>query len=894
MPKHPTLAVLALASLVALGISVALSRHPSFPSAPSQAPEFPLDAPSRSSIPLRPEPAEASRTTPELRSPLPVVPGGATTEAHRPPTPSGTLRVRVVDASTGAGLPDHPLRVYTERPRFTVLETGSTDEGGEFRIQGLAENIYAVTTERKPPHAAATNIAWLSEGESAELVVEVGRGQVLEGRVVDFGGAPLPGAEILLQGQGHGIPFDQTFHRRPIIARSDERGRFRIEAVAPTPTGLWWVDGAMRPEGWLPIGVRAEYFRSRTEHRIDDIAVHGPTLPDLALPIPATVSGTVVDDRGDPVPGVLVSSRRSKHLGPAWGERDARTGIRWSSFPGESDFAWTPPTECITDRHGVFEVQTALRPTLSFRVRTASGWEQGVEIPRDPDGPRVEGVTVRIEPHTTLAVLHRDDSGAPIDLGSIPRFDDGMGRSMGRSNRVHGLSIQALTFDGKQLRGPLRLSPGNSHGLLLTVPCPPASIAAIDVRIPGYRRMHRALSDAERRDRSVTVHLDPWGEIRLDLHPQEGALLDTRPVRLTVGICLDRGGGWSGEFRASRTVYLGPGGTSLELIAQVPGAYRLRVYPFNRGEQRRDFGTRVPSKGRYRIELDRSFFESIAAPEKPAYAPWPPVPVHARIVDAVTGKELEEARWVLPDGSWGPWGCDPTLVLVDSDGFTWVDPNRVADIEWCAVCRGYRPSAPLPVRLEAGVPVDLGTVALEPAAKHRLRILDRDGRQLDSVGVDLHSPELDGPMALGRGKDGLLVVYDLDESPALLSLRSSDRGHQYLRMDPWPVDVIQEIRFAPPPRSELRVDVRSDRIGFLDAGLSVRLVRLDPPEGFHLNPKLSVREIPRGPGGDRRFATELPPGRYSLGLWGLGTSLPEVELTIEPNDPMRIVEFGLP
>src|SRR5205085_7583916 len=106
----------------------------------------------------------------------------ATTDGgtERDPSPSsssarrartGTLVVRVEDATSRAPLERIALRVVRERGGDQLLAIGTTDAHGEARFEQVEANTVIVEAQRTATHARAFGAAWLEKGESETVVV---------------------------------------------------------------------------------------------------------------------------------------------------------------------------------------------------------------------------------------------------------------------------------------------------------------------------------------------------------------------------------------------------------------------------------------------------------------------------------------------------------------------------------------------------------------------------------------------------------------------------------------------------------------------------------------------------------------------------------------------------
>jgi hypothetical protein len=151
-----------------------------------------------------------------------------------------TVEVRVFNPSTGAGIPDFPLRFMQYGQ---TLYSGATDAGGRFRIESAKEGPYTVLYERgkywpaQDSHLIGGSIALQVSGGAEPTHLDIGMYPMarISGRVLDGAGKPVAKARINLsdetpRGQGR----LQCPQRRRL--RWSRRNRPPISSLAgPTP-----------------------------------------------------------------------------------------------------------------------------------------------------------------------------------------------------------------------------------------------------------------------------------------------------------------------------------------------------------------------------------------------------------------------------------------------------------------------------------------------------------------------------------------------------------------------------------------------------------------------------------------------------------------------------------
>ncbi len=293
------------------------------------------------------EGATRSVTAPPLdaRDALPVA---ATAPVQRTATRStGTLHLRVADAASGAPLAGLRFTLFSERGNGTLYR-GATDERGRATVERLPEDVVVVQTEARGAHCEAVRAVWLAPGEERSLDVRVGRGGSVSGRVVDELGRPAAGVPVGVERAPAGeepAPESET-----VVTGAD--GRYRFESVVSLPRGIWIIEGREAPERRLPIVVHVDGAAERFERFLDE-GEH-VVLPDAVLPCTRRITGRVVDDRGEPVVGALVSAQRWTLLSDLHFGRDPGPG------PWSDQFALRP-CEALTEATGAFAVDVRYR-----------------------------------------------------------------------------------------------------------------------------------------------------------------------------------------------------------------------------------------------------------------------------------------------------------------------------------------------------------------------------------------------------------------------------------------------------------------------------------------------------------------------------------------------------
>lgn len=194
------------------------------------------------------------------------------------PEPRPPLPVRITDRR-GTGIESAQVSGLALDPSEAVRVTTFTDPRGRGSLAG-AKGVPLRVEVRAPGHA--TSVTSTTQ-DTQELVVELDPAESLTGEVTTRRRDALAGAEVTLH--------TDTGVRH---ARSDKDGAFRITEIAPGPARL-----SVRMPG------RAPEERSIT---IDARGGRKPIeIPRFELQEEGAVEGTVVDVRGEPIPGARVA-----------------------------------------------------------------------------------------------------------------------------------------------------------------------------------------------------------------------------------------------------------------------------------------------------------------------------------------------------------------------------------------------------------------------------------------------------------------------------------------------------------------------------------------------------------------------------------------------------------
>jgi hypothetical protein len=137
----------------------------------------------------------------------------------------------VVDKETGEPVPRAYVNLHPKAPVGPVVRVvgGSTEADGRFTLETEAGD-YAVQVRAEDYMPTYTELSLSGDGV-AGLRLELVRGLVLEGRVLDAGGRPVPGVEVSAT-----VVADNR--RDSAFARTMPDGRFRFASLGPVSYDL--------------------------------------------------------------------------------------------------------------------------------------------------------------------------------------------------------------------------------------------------------------------------------------------------------------------------------------------------------------------------------------------------------------------------------------------------------------------------------------------------------------------------------------------------------------------------------------------------------------------------------------------------------------------------------
>ncbi|MDQ1257838.1 MAG: Carboxypeptidase regulatory-like protein, partial [Candidatus Hydrogenedentes bacterium] len=331
---------------------------------------------------------------------------------------SGGIAGTVRDAATSLGIPDIQVNAHAANSPGSTSVKGRTGASGEYAIEGLGAGDYRLVLDAPARYlkraGSVTRRVALKAGEPlAGIDFELTSTPEIAGICQDTAGTPVPEAQV------HALPVSGLSNWARTF--SDGEGRFRLAGFEPGTKILIAAstdtmesaqgEGLMTPQ---PVGAPDD---GNTEDGIYTVGEDGLRDVVIVLDVPKTagISGVVVDQAGNPAPGL---------------------GVQPSKMGGRS----TGGQEVTTGEDGAFSVSNLAAGTyrLGVRIPKFDRFESPVE-PAEivlAEGERKTDVRVVMNLDEGLSIAGRvtNAKGEPVARAYVFARDTEMKQSYGGAN----------------------------------------------------------------------------------------------------------------------------------------------------------------------------------------------------------------------------------------------------------------------------------------------------------------------------------------------------------------------------------------------------------------------------------------------------------------------------
>lgn len=348
--------------------------------------------------------------------------GGRQTLTLQLPAARPPLVVHVKD-DRGYPLDAVQISVGSLDPALPLRATSFTDARGEARVanaRGLPLRLEA----RAPGHAS--KVIKVDVGaEALDIVLDLAEsmsGEVWSAR----GGEPIVDADVAV-----------TTEAGLVHAHTDAHGVFAVSNLAVGNTRVH-----VRASGYAPF---------EEGLAITSTSSHAAILPRIELEEEGIVTGTVLDSRGDPVPGARVAKDR---------------------VPTYLAVGPVPAGIAVTDAHGRFHLGELAAGALSLEAYTPELGRARVDGVQVSSGKSTDGVTLRLrkggdeptqEPGSSggVAVTLGETTGDPLEVVLVAVTDASEAERAGLAAgdillEIDGSTVRTVAEARAKLSGPLR------------------------------------------------------------------------------------------------------------------------------------------------------------------------------------------------------------------------------------------------------------------------------------------------------------------------------------------------------------------------------------------------------------------------------------------------------
>ncbi len=370
-------------------------------------------------------------------------------------TPGATLTVKVQD---DAQAPIAGVKVHVGQAANLAATTGAD---GKAMIRGVTQGYAFVSADEQRGYAATSNGVPIPAGALvAEITLTMQRGVAVRGRVVDEAGRPVAGAKV--SSQRAAAAWGETDGASAVT--SDAKGAYEIAAL---PRGSWRVRGVAEK---LAPGLSAIF-------EVGDVEV---TVPDLVLPVGASVAGRVVDAAGAVVPYATV---------------------RLSNGSGAMPTNGTILRQASADATGHFTLDGLPRTSLQAMAQGDGASSAVVVLDLTTVASRTD-VELVLDVVGTIAGIVVDSAGAPVPEVTVSAMPD---------------FFKGANLDAMVLSGPITASTGGGGEFILR------GLPDADFRLTAQRGTSNTFGFAM--ERAAAAHTGATG-VRVVL-PTPGKLTGT-------------------------------------------------------------------------------------------------------------------------------------------------------------------------------------------------------------------------------------------------------------------------------------------------------------------------------------------------------------------------------
>jgi protocatechuate 3,4-dioxygenase beta subunit len=305
---------------------------------------------------------------------------------------------------------------------------GSTDGEGRFQVQGVAPGAADLEIHAVGYRSRRQSVQVPEDGDVEGLEVSLEKASVLEVRVLDAAGAPVPGARVEVSRIGS----------NPVLSMclTAPDGRCRMDSLDCEP-------------GWYRLSANTEdHGHGETTFEL----TAGVSTRDLVLHKGTAVSGRVSDDAGEPVPGAILYLRPVAGLGRPMSTSSSADGSFELTDIDNGTYRLSGSASGFAETQAPGEIQVAGQEVRGLALRLSAG-------------ARVTGKLLGLaleEARDAVVVAFRPDTTSlEPALGQV----DPEGRYRIENLASGDWTVTAHT-NGRSIAEPLHLAPGVRDAVL--------------------------------------------------------------------------------------------------------------------------------------------------------------------------------------------------------------------------------------------------------------------------------------------------------------------------------------------------------------------------------------------------------------------------------------------